>query len=77
VPAFSSRARSRIAAFSSALNPWDALPFVLLRFADCGWVLVAVFVGAIIRAPVRELMGTTLILWSRHRAGAVIIRLLD
>jgi hypothetical protein len=50
--AFSSRARSRIAAFSSALNPWDAELFVLVRFADFGLVLVAVFVGAMVRAPV-------------------------
>src|SRR5665213_225630 len=33
--ALSSRARSFIAAFSSALNPLDVLPLALVRFADC------------------------------------------
>src|ERR1700730_7470182 len=53
--ALSSRTRSRAAAFSSALNPVDAVGFALVRFARFCVLLVAVLVGAIRRAPVREL----------------------
>src|SRR5438105_15045619 len=53
--ALSSRTRSRAAAFSSALNPLDAVSVALVRFARFCVVLVAVLVGAILCAPVREL----------------------
>src|SRR5207253_10445334 len=48
--ALSSRTRARAAAFSSGLNPLDALPFALVRFADCLVALVAALVGAMFRA---------------------------
>src|ERR1700730_760612 len=46
--ALSSRTRSRAAAFSSALNPLDAVSFALVRFARFCVVLVAVLLGAIL-----------------------------
>src|SRR5438105_5851054 len=58
--ALSSRTRSRAAAFSSALNALDAGLVALVRFARFCVVLVAVLVGAILRAPVRELTRTIL-----------------
>src|ERR1035437_9551038 len=67
--AFISRTRSRIAAFSSALKPWEALVFVLARFAGVGLALAAGFVGAMVRAPGRELVEATSILWSRPTGG--------
>src|ERR1700674_4748525 len=77
--ALSSRARSRIAAFSSSVNPLEVLAFALVRSADSCVVLVAAFVGAMVRAPVRGLMRTPLdsmepednaqllCRWHRHR----------
>src|SRR5437588_3585674 len=47
--ALRSRAYSRIAAFSSSVNPL-ALPFALVRLAACLVALVAAFVGAMFRA---------------------------
>src|SRR5207237_739193 len=58
--ALSSRTRSRAAAFSSALNPLDAVSVALVRLARFCVVLVAVLVGAILCAPVRELTRTIL-----------------
>src|ERR1700680_1064616 len=58
--ALSSRTRSRAAAFSSALNPLDAVSVALVRFARFSVLLVAILVGAILRAPVRELTRTIL-----------------
>src|SRR5437016_5327760 len=58
--ALSSRTRSRAAAFSSALNPLDAVSVALVRFARFRVVLVAVLVGAILCAPVRGLTRTIL-----------------
>src|ERR1019366_3518381 len=51
---FSSRARSRIAALSSAVKPLDGLPSPLALFADFGPVLDADFVGAIAFALLSE-----------------------
>src|SRR4030081_2472718 len=58
--ALSSRTRSRAGAFSSALNPLDAVSVALVRFARFCVVLVVVLVGAILCAPVRELTTTIL-----------------
>src|ERR1700674_1097361 len=69
--ALSSRTRSRAAAFSSALNPLDTVSFALVRFARFCVVLVAVLVGVITRAPVRELTRTTLSLLLRSLATLV------
>src|SRR3981081_4411419 len=57
--ALSSRTRSRAAAFSSGLNPLDAVSFALVRFADFCVLLVAAFVGPMVPAPFRELIRTT------------------
>src|SRR5438552_18602517 len=66
--ALSSRTRSRAAAFSSALNPLDAVSVALVRFARFCVVLVAVLAGAILCAPVRELTRTILSLLPQWRA---------
>src|ERR1700736_5969675 len=73
--ALSSRTRSRAAAFSSALNPLDAVSFALVRFARVCVVLVAVLVGAILRAPVQELTRTILSLLPHWLATLVRARL--
>src|SRR5207244_8881753 len=69
--ALSSRTRSRAAAFSSALNPLDAVSVALVRFARFCVVLVAVLVGAILCAPVRELTRTILSLLPQWLATLV------
>src|SRR3989454_12618042 len=61
--ALSSRARSRIAAFSSSVNPFDALPVVL--FAD----FFAGFLSAIAERHLPSKMWTTLTLASSRRGG--------
>src|SRR5438445_484828 len=68
--ALSSRTRSRAAAFSSALNPLDAVSVALVRLARFCVVLVAVLVGALLCAPVPALTRTIVRLWlpsSRYR----------
>src|SRR5205807_8467123 len=70
------RTRSRAAAFSSALNPLDAVSVALVRFARFCVVLVAVFVGAILCAPVRDLTRTILSLLPQWLATLVRVRAL-
>src|SRR2546428_2457252 len=60
--ALSSRARSRIAAFSSSVNPFDALPVVLLAAFFAG------FLSAIAERHLPSKMWTTLTLSSRARS---------
>src|SRR5579862_2725058 len=57
--AFSSRTRSRAAAFSSGLKPFETAALALVRFVGFAVLLVAVLGVAIVRTPVRELTGMT------------------
>src|SRR5438309_9698888 len=73
-----SRTRWRAAAFSSELNPLDAVSVALVRFARFCVVLVAVLVGAILCAPVRELTRTILSLlpqWLATLVRAVVVQM--